>query len=86
LLDYSRYNEENLEQHYKNFKPCLDQIKRKDIDFEKFYENHAIKHDNLLGKQHDPNANILVDGATEGKVEAFQSTLELTTKQVNSLN
>jgi len=87
FLDYRRYDDaKNLENHYEKFKPCLDELNKQDVSMSKFYHNQAFIHNKVTGVTHDPNTNILVDGTSEEKIQAFQSTLELTTKQVSSLN
>jgi hypothetical protein len=86
FLDYRRYDDaKNLEEHYQKFKPCLDQLSKKDVSMEKFYRNHVFVHNQVEGGTHNPNANVLKDGVGQDIVESFQSTLELTTAQVNSL-
>jgi len=51
FLHYTRYNDESLQKHHENFKPCLDQLKNKDINLEKFYENRVYKHKRVVRTQ-----------------------------------
>lgn len=39
-----------------------------------------------MGGTHNPTTNVLVNDASQKQVDAFQSTIELTSTKVNSLN
>ena len=87
FLDFTRNNEDkDLKEHFDKFQPCLEELKSTHINIRKFYNNHACKHKTVVGEPHNPTANILVDGTNKEQIDAFQSTIELTSTKVNSLN